>query len=157
VSSANPLTSSKFIVKFSLATIDNHDGMLVEPLNHYLNKGLCIMSNKRGSVRIALEALLLLINAWNLCPVPSTNISRSLVAVSCEFSFPINFSKDKHWGLTSSPSAIKSNPKDLANRLSTCHEIACLLVSKHCAWHRELVNSYHCGPRVFHVGDIIFA
>jgi hypothetical protein len=41
---------------------NNHDGMLVERLNHYLNKGLLrIMSNMHGSALIALEALLLLI------------------------------------------------------------------------------------------------
>jgi hypothetical protein len=34
---------------------NNHDGTLVKRLNRYLNKGLRIMSNERGSIRIALK------------------------------------------------------------------------------------------------------
>ncbi len=41
----------------------NHDPMLVEHINRYLNKGLKIMVNKRDSPCIALEAILLLIYA----------------------------------------------------------------------------------------------
>ena len=136
---------------------DNHDGMLVERLNRYLNKGLCIMSNERDSVRVTLEALLLLVYAWNSCPVPGTDISRSMVAVGREFSFPIDFSTDKHWELTSSPPAVESYSKGLALRLSACREIAHLLVTEHRAFHRELVNSRRRDPRVFQIGDIVFA
>jgi hypothetical protein len=39
----------------------NHNPMLVEQLNCYLNKGLQIITNERDSIRIALEAILLLI------------------------------------------------------------------------------------------------
>ena len=66
--------------------------MLVERLNRYLNEGLRIMTNERDSTRVALEAILLLIYAWNSSPVPGTDISRSMVAVRREFAFPINFS-----------------------------------------------------------------
>jgi hypothetical protein len=55
--------------------------MLVERVDCYINKGLKIMSNERESMQVALEAILLLIYAWNLCPVPRTNILRSLVTV----------------------------------------------------------------------------
>jgi hypothetical protein len=68
----------------------NHNPMLVKRINWYLNKGLRVMCNKRDSVRVALEAILLLLYAWNSCPVPGTDIFRSLVAVGCEFAFPIN-------------------------------------------------------------------
>jgi hypothetical protein len=115
------------------------------------------MSNERGSVHIALEALLLLNYAWNLCPIPSTDIFGSLVAVGRKFSFPIDFLMDKQWELTSSLSAVESYSKDLADCLSACHEISCLLVSKDCAWHRELVNSLCRNPCIFHVRDIVFA
>jgi hypothetical protein len=64
--------------------------MLVERINCYLNKGLKIMTNERDSVCIALEAILLLIYAWNSCPVPGTDISRSPIAVGREFAFPID-------------------------------------------------------------------
>ncbi len=46
-----------------------HNPMLIERINWYLNKGLCIMNNERDLVRVALEAILLLLYAWNCCPV----------------------------------------------------------------------------------------
>jgi hypothetical protein len=39
----------------------NHNPMLVERINWYLNKGLLIMCNEQDSVRVALEAILLLL------------------------------------------------------------------------------------------------
>ena len=39
----------------------NHNGMLVERVNRYLNKGLKIMTNERDSVRVAMEAIILLL------------------------------------------------------------------------------------------------
>ncbi len=76
------------------------------------------MMNKRGTVRVALESLLLLLYAWNLCPVPGTDISHSLVAVGREFAFPIDYSSGKNWELTSSPATVESYSKDLAERLA---------------------------------------
>ena len=131
--------------------------MLVERLNRYFNKGLTIMCNERGTVRIALEALLLLLYAWNSCPVPGTDISHSLVAVGHEFTFPIDFSSGKHWQLTSSPATVESYSKQLAHRLSACREIAELLVREHREWHRALINSRRQDPRVYSPGDIVFA
>ncbi len=81
--------------------------MMVERVNRYLNKGLKIMTNKRDSVRIALKAILLLLYAWNSCPIPGTDISRSLIAVGREFAFPIDYSTNKHWELTSLPSILE--------------------------------------------------
>ncbi len=75
----------------------NRNPMIVERINWYLTKGLKIMCNERDSVRVALEAILLLLYAWNSCPVPGTDISYSLVAIDREFAFPINFSSGKHW------------------------------------------------------------
>jgi hypothetical protein len=53
----------------------NHNGMLVESVNRYLNKGLMIMTNKRNSVRVAMEFIVLLLYAWNSTPIPGTDIS----------------------------------------------------------------------------------
>ena len=75
---------------------NNHNPMIVERVNRYPTKGLKVMTNKRDSVRIALEAILLLLYAWNSCPIPGTDISRSLVAVGREFAFPIDYSTNKH-------------------------------------------------------------
>ena len=75
--------------------------MLVEWVNRYVTKGLKIMCNERDSVRVALEAILLLLYAMNSCPVPGADISCSLVAaVGREFAFLIDYSSGKHWELT---------------------------------------------------------
>jgi hypothetical protein len=135
----------------------NHNPMLVERLNCYLNKGLRIMTNERDSVRIALEAILLLIYVWNSCPVPGMDISHSMVAVGCKFAFPINFSTQKHAKLTSAPGTVESYSCKLATWLDACRKVAMLLVRKHHAWHQELVNSCQQYPRVYSKGDIVFA
>ena len=135
----------------------NHNPMIVERVNRYLTKGLKIMCNERDSVRVALEAILLLLYAWNSCPVPSTNISRSLVAVGREFTFPIDFSSGKHWELTSSPSTVVSYSKELATRLAACRQVAELLVREQRSYHRELINARRPDPRIYSIGDIVFA
>ena len=62
---------------------------MIEGVNWYLTKGLKIMANNHDSIRVALEAILLLIYAWNSCPIPGTDVSCSLVTVGHEFSFPL--------------------------------------------------------------------
>jgi hypothetical protein len=63
----------------------NHNPMLVERVNRYLNKGLKIMTNERDSIRVAMEAILLLLYAWNSSPIPGTDLSRCFVALGREF------------------------------------------------------------------------
>jgi hypothetical protein len=48
---------------------NNHNPMMVEIINQYLTKGLKIMTNERNSVWIALLANILLLYAWNSCPI----------------------------------------------------------------------------------------
>jgi hypothetical protein len=84
----------------------NHNLMMVKHINCYLNKGLKIMANEQGTVKIAMEAILLLLYVWNSAPIPSTNLSRCFVALGQEFKFPIDFSTNKHWELTSTPALI---------------------------------------------------
>jgi hypothetical protein len=91
--------------------------MLVKRLNRHLNEGLQIMTNKRNSNCIALEAILLFIYAWNSCPVPSTDISQCMVAIGREFSFPIKFFTKNHAELYSASGVAKSYSKELATCL----------------------------------------
>jgi hypothetical protein len=49
-------------------------------------------------------------------------------AVGHEFAFPIDYSTNKHWELTSSPTSVESYSRDLATRLSALREVAHLLV-----------------------------
>jgi hypothetical protein len=121
--------------------------MLVERVNCYINKGLKIMSNERKSMRVALEAILLLIYAWNLCPVPGTDILSSLVAVGQEFAFPIDYSTGKHWELMSSPSTMITYSKELAMRLTAYCAIAELLMREQHLYHREFIDATRPDPR----------
>ena len=93
------------------------------------------MCNERDSFIGALEAISILLYAWNFFPVPGTDISRSLFAVGREFAFPIDYSSGKHWELTSSPMTVVSYWKDLATRLSACQEVAKLLVEEQRSYH----------------------
>ena len=56
--------------------------------------------------------------------MPGTDISRSLVAVGREFAFHIDYSSEKHWELTLSPTTVVSYSKKLVTRLSACQEVA---------------------------------
>jgi hypothetical protein len=131
--------------------------MLVEQVDWYLNKGLRIMCNERDSVRVALEAILLLLYAWNSCPVPGMDISCSLVAVGHKFAFPIDFSSGKLWELTSSASTVVSYSKELATGLSACCEVAKLLVQEQRSYHWEYINARRPDPQFYSIGNIVFA
>ena len=144
-------------INYHVLSGDNHNPMLVERVNRYLNKGLKIMCTERGTVRIAEEAILLLLYAWNSCPVSGTDISRSFVAVGREFAFPIDYSLSKHWELTSTPTTVKSYSKNLATYLQASREVAQLLVDEIRSYHREYINSRRPNPKVYHIGDIVFA
>ncbi len=130
--------------------------MLVEWLNHYLNQGLRIICNERNSNRVALEAILLLIYAWNSCPVPGTDISCCMVSVGCKFAFPINFSTSKHAELYSALGMVESYSKMLTTQLELCRDNTMLLVWEQCCWHHKLINSCCRDPRIYTKGDIIF-
>ncbi len=115
------------------------------------------MINVRRSVQIVLEAIHLLLYAWNSCPIPRMDISRSLIAIGYKFTFPIDYSTNKHWELTFSPSSMESYLKDLAIRLSALYEVAQLLVQEHQAHHCKFINSRHPDPTIYSVGNIVFA
>ncbi len=85
------------------------------------------------------------------------DISCSLVAVGRKFAFPIDYSTNKHWELTSLPSTMESCSRDLATHLSALRDIAHLLIQKQRAYHRELINSCRPDPRTYSVGDVVFA
>jgi len=135
----------------------NHDPMLIERINRYLNRCLKIFCNERDSVRVAEEGILLSLYAWNSAPVAGTDISRSLVTVGREFHFPIDFSSRKHFELTSTPASVESFAKDQACLLKACGEIVKELVTEHRAMYRELINAQRPEPRLYHIGDRVLA
>jgi hypothetical protein len=131
--------------------------MMVEQVNRYLNKGLKVMSNKSGFIWIAIEAILLLLYAWNSAFILGTDLSHCYVAPCQEFLFPINFSANKHWKLTLTPVTNKSYARELAAHLQSSREIAKILVKEQWAWHREFINAYCPDPKIYSVGNIVFA
>ncbi len=115
------------------------------------------MTNERDSVCVAMEAILLLLYGWNSAPIPGTDLLRCFVALGREFQFPIDFSANKHFELTSTPTTIASYSRELATRLSALREVAGLLVKEQRAYHREFVNSRRPDPTIYSVGNILFA
>jgi NADH dehydrogenase FAD-containing subunit len=76
--------------------------------------------------------------------------------VGREFAFPIDYCKDKHWELTSTPAEIQSYSKTLAQQLSASSEVAKLLIEESRAYHREYINSLRPDPKIYAIGDMVF-
>jgi hypothetical protein len=85
----------------------NHNPMLVKQVNWYLNKGLKIMTNSEILSELQWRRFYSCY-AWNNTPIPSTDLSQCFVALGREFQFPIDFSANKHFELTSTSSTITS-------------------------------------------------
>ena len=85
------------------------------------------------------------------------DISHSLIVVGRKFAFPIDYSTNKHWELTSLPSTVESYSRDLATCLSALCDVAHLLIQEQRAYHWELVNSRRPDPRTYSVGNVVFA
>jgi hypothetical protein len=136
---------------------ENHKAMLVERVLRFFNRSLTVMSNERDSVRISDEGIQLSAYAWNSAPIAGTDLSRSKVAMGREFHFPIDFSVSKHLELISTPNSVQSFAKNQAKLMEASLEIAKTLLQEHRAWHRELVNASRPDPRIWQVGDIVFA
>jgi len=89
--------------------------------------------------------------------MPGTDILRSFCAVGREFAFPIDYSKDKHLQLTSTPADVTSYSKTLAKQLEAGTELAKILIEENRASHRELINARRPHPKIYAVGDTVFA
>jgi hypothetical protein len=115
----------------------NHNPMIVERLNRFLNEGLGIMTKTSAiPIRSHLRQYF-----CSFMPGIPAQCSQSMVAIGQEFAFQIDFLLVKHTKLYSTPGIVESYAKQLADRLSSCHMIADLLVCKQRCWHRKLVNS----------------
>ncbi len=104
-----------------------------------------------------MEAILLLLYAWNSAPIPGTDISRCFVALGREFQFPINFSANKHLERISTPASATSYSRDLATCLSALREVATLLVDEQQLYHREFIYAHQPNPKIYSVGNTVFA
>ena len=113
--------------------------------------------NERGNNRVTLEGILMSLYGWNSAPVIGTDISRSLLVTGREFNFPMDFSTEQHQLLISTPLKINSFAADQARLLSCGRDLAKELIHTHSAWHREHINKMRPDPRIYSVGDHVFA
>ena len=150
-------TAALLKINIHVLSGENHDPMIVERICRFLNSCLTIFCNERGNNRVALGGILMSLYAWNSAPVIGTDISRSLLVTGREFNFPIDFSTEQHQMLTSKPSKVVNFAVDQANLLACGRDIARELIHAHRAWHREYVNSKRPNPRLYAVGDSVFA
>ncbi len=72
-------------------------GMLVERVNRYLNKGLKIMTNERDSVRVAMEAILLLFMHGIAHPSPARTSPAAWLPSTKNFNFLSTFQLISTW------------------------------------------------------------
>ena len=136
---------------------ENHDGMIVERINRFLNSSLTIFCNERGTNKVALEGISMDLYAWNSTPVVGTDILCSLLVMGRKVQFPIDFSADMHHVLASNPAKVTYFASDQAILLSCCHEVARELIHHHRSYHREYINSRRPNPCIYNMGDIVYA
>ena len=59
--------------------------------------------------------------------------------------------------MTSTPAAVTSYSKTLAQYLQASSEVAKLLVDETRAHQWELINSWRPNPKIYHIGNLVFA
>ena len=150
-------TAALLKINIHVLSGENHDPMLVERICRYLNSCLTVFCNERGDNRVALEGILMSLYGWNSAPAIGTDISRSLLVTGREFNFPIDFSTEQHLMLTSSARKVSNYAADQAGLLSCGRLIAKELIHAHRSWHREYINSKRPDPRLYSIGDHVFA
>jgi hypothetical protein len=138
------------------ASGNNHDSILVERFNAYLNKGLKILCTERSTTRNFVESSQLLAYAWNSAPMAETDISRSLVAVGREFAFPIDYLDSPSPTLDTTSATKQQYHEVLKDLLKNCREVYKTLIEEHRCMHREYVNSRRPDPTIFQVDDLVW-
>jgi hypothetical protein len=138
------------------ASGNNHDSILVERFNAYLNKGLKILCTERSTTRSFVESAQLLAYAWNSAPMAETDISRSLVAVGREFAFPIDYLDAPAPSLDVDASIKQQYHENLRSLLKSCRDVYKVLIEEHRCMHREYVNARRPDPIIFKINDIVW-
>ena len=85
-----------------------------------------------------------------------TDISRSLVAVGREFSFPIDFVDQNSPNLNSSVQAKLKYTDELRLQLKASREVYKVLIEEHRCMHKEYVNARRPDPFLFNIGDLVW-
>ena len=139
-----------------LSARGNHNAVIVERFNRYLNSGMRIFTSDRATPRVFLEGAETLCYAWNSAPVSGTDLSRSLLVTGRKFKFPIDIQNSKSTTFEVNEETIKTYTQEMTELLIKCREIYLLLINEHRALHREHRNSQLNNPKKFNIGDIVF-
>jgi hypothetical protein len=131
----------------------NHDAILVERFNRFLNSSLLMFNNDRKSNRVFLEGAMMCTYAWNSAPVAGTDLSRALLVLGREFHFLIDFTTRQHLTFNIPASGVQSYAADMLNLLEKCQEVYKLLIHEQRTYHRELRNSQLNHPQKYKIGD----
>ena len=105
-----------------------------------------MFSEERGTTAVSREADLLLIYGWNSCPVPMTDIARSMIVCGRQWIFPIDFSQASTVRLTGDEKWADTYAANHAKLLLHSREIASLLIDQTRAYHREKMNQLRPDP-----------
>jgi hypothetical protein len=119
----------------------NHDAIMVERFNRFLNSSLLVFNNDRKSNRVFLEGAMMCCYAWNSAPVAGTDLSRALLVLGREFNFPIDFTTRQHLTFNVVTSDVQSYASDMLDLLEQCQHIYKLLIHEQRTYHRELRNA----------------
>ena len=139
-----------------LSTKGNHNAILVERFNRFLNSSVKVFNSDHGTNRVFLEDAEMMTYAWNSAPVHGTDLSHSLLNVGREFHFPIDFTSRHHITFDVDTPEVKSFAYELTALLQKSREIYKLLIHEHRCAHREFRNSQLNNPRKFKLDDIVF-
>eukprot|EP00978_Attheya_sp_CCMP212_P032630 scaffold128342_cov35-Attheya_sp.AAC.1 len=143
-------------LKHHLVARGNHNAIFVERFNRFLNFGLRVFNNDRGTNRVFVEGAMTLCYTWNSCPVTTTDLSRSLLTVGREFQFPIDFTSRYHITYDMDEKVVRKYADELCDLMIKSREVYEILISEHRAMHREYRNAQLNNIRKYKTGDIVF-
>ena len=129
--------------------------LFVERIDQHLNKGIKICTQERGTPAMSRDAILLVIYGWNSCPVPMTDITRSMLVCVREFSLSIDFSHKTLICLTGNKKWTETYAANQARLLLHSCEITSLLLNETCSHHQTKTNELKPGPLGCKVGSIV--
>ena len=135
----------------------NHNAVLSERVNRFINEGLTIFNNERQTNRCFLVGVKTLLYAWNTAPRIGTDISRSLVVTGREWQFPIDIINDNITELNVSEQEVTNFTSELKETLKKNRFIYALLIEEHRKYHREYRNLQLQEKKKINEGDIVFS
>ncbi len=142
-------------IKLHKVARGNHDAIMVERFNRFLNSSMLVFNNDRRSNRVFLEGAMMCCYAWNAAPVAGTDLSRALLVLGREFQFPIDFTTRQHLTFSVTAPGAHSYAPDMLDLLEKCQEVYKLLIHEPRTYHRELRNSQLHQPPQHQPGDLV--